>query len=211
MSNQLKEKLLQSGVKGRSGRYKLGSGARPYQDDRFKNSPLRKSKGITQDDLASRLSVSRQTISKWENGSALPDAYNLKEIARVFEVSVDELLDDEREVTPKNEDGFDRLIKLLKKHWLKVGYLIAVIGLIEFTQGVTAKAMIDDMASIFGMMFPMLGDDTMSSIYEGTIGQLYTMINRGPDQFLIVGAILIVIGIIFIVLDFRKMRKRKEG
>lgn len=46
MSNQLKETLLQSGVKGRSGRYKLGSGARPYQDDRFKNSPLRKSNGI---------------------------------------------------------------------------------------------------------------------------------------------------------------------
>lgn len=42
MSNQLKEALLQSGVKGRSGRYKLGSGARPYQDDRFDNSPLRK-------------------------------------------------------------------------------------------------------------------------------------------------------------------------
>ena len=87
------------------------------------------------------------------------------------------------------------MIKLLKKHWLKVGYLIAVIGLIEFTQGVTAKSMIDDMASI----------------YEETYGRLYTMINRGPDQFLIVGAILIVIGIIFIVLDFRKMRKKKEG
>lgn len=46
MSNQLKETLLQAGVKGRSGRYKLGSGVRPYQDDRFKNSPLRKSNGI---------------------------------------------------------------------------------------------------------------------------------------------------------------------
>lgn len=46
MSNQLKEALLHAGVKGRSGRYKLGSGARPYQDDRFKNSPLRKSNGI---------------------------------------------------------------------------------------------------------------------------------------------------------------------
>ena len=46
MSNQLKEMLLQSGVKGRSGRYKLGSGSRPYQDDRFDNSPLRKYNGI---------------------------------------------------------------------------------------------------------------------------------------------------------------------
>ena len=42
MSNQLKETLLQSGVKGRSGRYKLGSGSRPYQDDRFAGSSLRK-------------------------------------------------------------------------------------------------------------------------------------------------------------------------
>lgn len=46
MSNQLKETLLQSGVKGRSGRYKLGSGERPYQDDRFRNSPLRKASGV---------------------------------------------------------------------------------------------------------------------------------------------------------------------
>lgn len=46
MSNQLKDMLLQSGVKGRSGRYKLGSGARPYQDERFDNSPLRKSNGV---------------------------------------------------------------------------------------------------------------------------------------------------------------------
>lgn len=46
MPNQLKEMLLQSGVKGRSGRYKLGSGARPYQDERFDNSPLRKSNGV---------------------------------------------------------------------------------------------------------------------------------------------------------------------
>lgn len=46
MSNQLKETLLQSGVKGRSGRYKLGSGARPYQDDRFAGSSLRKKSGF---------------------------------------------------------------------------------------------------------------------------------------------------------------------
>jgi hypothetical protein len=44
MSENLKSALLQSGVKGRSGRYALGSGARPYQDDRFDGSSLRKSK-----------------------------------------------------------------------------------------------------------------------------------------------------------------------
>ena len=44
MSEDLKLALLHSGVKGRSGRYPLGSGARPYQDDRFDGSSLRKSK-----------------------------------------------------------------------------------------------------------------------------------------------------------------------
>ena len=48
VSDQLKEALLRAGVKGRAGRYKLGSGARPYQDERFDNSPLSKKskKGI---------------------------------------------------------------------------------------------------------------------------------------------------------------------
>lgn len=46
MSNQLKETILQSGVKGRSGRYKLGSGSRPYQDDRFAGSSLRKNSSL---------------------------------------------------------------------------------------------------------------------------------------------------------------------
>lgn len=53
---------------------------------------LRKTKGLTQEKLAIRLNVVRQTISKWEKGLSVPDADMLLRIARVFEVSVGELL-----------------------------------------------------------------------------------------------------------------------
>lgn len=53
---------------------------------------IRKAKGFTQDELAIRLNVVRQTISKWEKGLSVPDAEMLIRIAQIFEVSVSELL-----------------------------------------------------------------------------------------------------------------------
>ncbi|MBQ9840446.1 MAG: helix-turn-helix transcriptional regulator [Erysipelotrichaceae bacterium] len=53
---------------------------------------LRKNKGYTQEELAIRLHVVRQTISKWEKGISVPDAETLQRLADVLEVSVSELL-----------------------------------------------------------------------------------------------------------------------
>ncbi len=53
---------------------------------------LRKSKGVSQKELADYLSVSGQTVSKWENGICMPDIALLPELAEYFQVSVDELL-----------------------------------------------------------------------------------------------------------------------
>lgn len=61
---------------------KLGEGIRL---NRFKLN-------LTQDDLADQLFVSRQTISKWEQGNTYPDLSNLIRLAEIFEVSIDELV-----------------------------------------------------------------------------------------------------------------------
>lgn len=53
---------------------------------------LREKKGLTQSDLAEKLFVSDKTVSKWENGKGYPDISLLEPIARVFGVSVTELL-----------------------------------------------------------------------------------------------------------------------
>jgi len=53
---------------------------------------LRKQKGLSQEELAHRLNVSRQTISKWEVGESTPDMEKLVAISDLFEVSLDELV-----------------------------------------------------------------------------------------------------------------------
>lgn len=55
-------------------------------------SDLRKAKGYTQEDIASRLNVSSQAVSKWENDISYPDISLLCQIADIFEVTVDFLL-----------------------------------------------------------------------------------------------------------------------
>lgn len=53
---------------------------------------LRKARGMSQEELAVRLHVVRQTVSKWERGISVPDAETLAQIAEIFEVSVEKLL-----------------------------------------------------------------------------------------------------------------------
>ena len=58
---------------------------------------LRKEKGLSQEELASQLTVSRQAISKWELGESVPDTENVVQLSRIFGVSTDYLLNDEYE------------------------------------------------------------------------------------------------------------------
>ena len=58
---------------------------------------LRKSAGLTQAELADRIQVSRQTISKWEMGNGIPDTINMCALGKVFQVSVDYLLEGKAE------------------------------------------------------------------------------------------------------------------
>lgn len=56
---------------------------------------LRKQKGWSQDDLADKLNLTRQAVSKWETGSSKPDIDNVKNISQLFSVRIDDLLNNE--------------------------------------------------------------------------------------------------------------------
>ena len=56
---------------------------------------LRKARNISQEELAEQLGVSRQAVSRWEVGSALPDASNILQLSKLFGVSADYLLNDD--------------------------------------------------------------------------------------------------------------------
>ena len=53
----------------------------------------RKRRGFSQEDVAQRLGVSRQTVSKWETGETVPDIRQSKKMAALYNISLDELID----------------------------------------------------------------------------------------------------------------------
>lgn len=69
---------------------------------------LRKENNLTQEDVANKLGISPQAVSKWENGISMPDISLLVDIASMFNVSVDTLLGKEtenHEVTLSNNEN----------------------------------------------------------------------------------------------------------
>lgn len=72
---------------------------------------LRKQKGLSQEELANRLDVTRQTVSKWELGDSTPDMDKLVALGELFEISLDELVLGKVPVTTKLDEwggkGYD--------------------------------------------------------------------------------------------------------
>lgn len=62
---------------------------------------FRSRKNFSQKEIAMRIGVSEQAVSKWENGECLPDIYNLKLLAQILRISVDSLLDTEMQNSEK--------------------------------------------------------------------------------------------------------------
>ena len=102
---------------------------------------LRKSKGLSQEELAIKLNVVRQTISKWEQGLSVPDAEMLISMSEVFETSVSTLLgetisetkaDDIKSISEKLEIINLQLSQIKNKrrkivHWLFISLCIVII------------------------------------------------------------------------------------
>ena len=73
---------------------------------------LRKQKGLTQEELAESLYVSRTAVSKWESGRGYPNIDSLKALAKFFCVTIDELLSGEEVLTIAEEDRKEKQVRL---------------------------------------------------------------------------------------------------
>jgi len=73
---------------------------------------IRKNKGFTQEELAVRLHVTRQTVSKWEKGLSVPDADLLSDMADILDVSVSELLGKKAEETREKDAVIEQLSRI---------------------------------------------------------------------------------------------------
>ena len=106
---------------------------------------LRKANGWSQEDLAEKLYVSRQTISRWENGTALPDAENVLQISKLFNVTTDYLLNNDyksdsdipavKTATKETEDLFSKKkrLHLIAAICFTISVFCSLMGLVNST------------------------------------------------------------------------------
>ena len=105
---------------------------------------LRKQKGMTQEELASRLHVVRQTVSKWEQGRSVPDADLLVRLAEVLETTVAVLLGSPVE-EPEDKDALAQALERLnetmaernrrsRRIWKAVAIVLGIMALLILFQ-----------------------------------------------------------------------------
>lgn len=105
---------------------------------------LRKQKGLTQEELANALFVSRTAVSKWESGRGYPGIDSLKRIAEFYGVTVDELLSGDQVLTIAKEEQTQT-----KGHFLDLAYgLIDLSGILLFLLPLFAEKSGDKISAV---------------------------------------------------------------
>ena len=145
---------------------------------------LRKTKGLTQEELAEALYVSRTAISKWESGRGYPSIDSLKEISKFFSVTVDDLLSSEKVVYIAEKENKTNIQKLC-----------------DLIFGIT------DMLSILLIILPLYPKMINDYIYSVPLFEYTEQTPFNQVIYWITFITLIMIGAIKLILNQRKKEK----
>lgn len=92
---------------------------------------LRKKSGLSQEELAERVGVARQTISKWELGETSPDLKQSKELSKIFKVSLDELTDNNiKDILVEKTSNTEKLAGLILRLMKFIAVFIIVLPIL---------------------------------------------------------------------------------
>ena len=175
----------------------------------------RKRAGLSQEALAERLGVSRQAVSKWETGEAMPETGKLAALASALGVSVDWLLseDEPEEARAQSGDwteGLPRMIGRMAKRWgWLAGVYMAVVGALFAGLGLLARSITSRMFDAFDTGlgydsgFGMMGgfSDTMGSIAQNN------PVSIMGGAIAVFGGVLFIAGIVLAIWLKRRSRR----
>ena len=90
---------------------------------------VRMQAGLTQEQVAEKIMVSRQTVSNWENGKSLPDIVSIMSLSDLYQISIDELLKGDKRMKEKMEKDAN-ITKANKRVILTTAIITLVVGII---------------------------------------------------------------------------------
>lgn len=178
----------------------------------------RRRNGLSQEELAEKIGVSRQAVSKWETGEAQPEIGKLRQLSDAFGVSTDWLLSEEEPVEPKQApvqntaSEAEKLPGILGKLFRRFGWLAGVYTIVAGT-----------LISIVGLAAILISNAMLNGFHEST-SQMYdgfgsmasVMESATPiNPVAIIGTIVLVFGVLVlifgIVLTVLLLRLRKKA
>lgn len=147
---------------------------------------LRKKNNLSQEELAEKVGVARQTISKWEIGDTTPDINQVKIISKIFNISIDELVDNDiNNVIVEKISNTEKLagitIKILKVFGIM---LIVFITLIFLFVIIFMVVMPRNDYDIVGRTKISCNLDNEKYEYEAEYNKNYQVINSGGDAYI---------------------------
>ena len=148
----------------------------------------RKALGLSQEELAAQIGVSRQAVSKWETGDAVPDLNRLLALAEALNTSLDALCGQEAAESPSAAAPGEPDVPLKKHRWLLpalIGFLAACLlmgGLWAWsqrdvvpTETAAAESTLPDTFTVSGVGFSGVSDDTIAYQFTPSAsGEHYT-------------------------------------
>ena len=99
---------------------------------------LRKDRKLSQEQLALEMNVSRQAVSKWELGEAIPDTDHVVMLSKYFEISIDSLLRDEfqlkeeKKESVESKSGYKKVMLIMTMSTLIIGLILSIVFWITY-------------------------------------------------------------------------------
>lgn len=163
---------------------------------------LRKSKNLSQEEVADKLNVSRQTISKWETNQSTPDFDKIIPICNLYNITTEELLTENKPTNKENKTiDNEELYDKARKNRAKVislailGYIIAIVWI-----SVSIASLGIDAIIATGVFLLIVGLSTIAIIYNSLIMPKRNKTVKEKHQKSLSREINSIIGVVFLII-----------
>lgn len=146
---------------------------------------LRKNNNLSQEELAEKIGVTRQTISKWELEETSPDINQAKKLSKVFNISLDELTNnDVKSILVEKVSNTEKLAGIIIKI-LKIIGILFVLGIILIILGIfTFSINRTSISDVVGKYSITCSLDDETYLYEVEYDENFYPLVRGGDDFI---------------------------
>lgn len=164
---------------------------------------LRKSKHLSQEEVAYKLNVTRQTVSKWETDQSTPDFDKIIPLCELYEISPDELLTGKKEIQIENDEDFN---KSKRAKGIGLGVMLYFVAVSWIMVSVTAMMMNPILASAIFLL--ICGAATFVIVYTCIIYKKKVTEKQKKENTLLkqINKVLAVITlVIYLIISFKTM------